>query len=87
MKFYKDKKNYNNFYKDKVACFKLTCIFLDCYDDVHFLKSGTYYNVKNAAYLSKNGCKEFYLGYKFYGYEYNFNKQSWRKFVKMQVFL
>jgi hypothetical protein len=49
MKFYKDKKIYNNFYKDKVAYFKLTCIFLDCYDDVHFLKSRTYYNVKKCS--------------------------------------
>jgi hypothetical protein len=54
------------------------------------------HNTKNAAYINADGINFFYLNDNIYGKSnsvkksdknYNAIKQSWRKFVKMQVFL
>ncbi len=54
---------------------------------VRFLKNGKDHNTKNAALIRYDGYKQFYLNNKLYGYKKDFTKKSWRKFVKMQVFL
>ena len=57
---------------------------------VHFYKNGQDHNTKNAAYIRYdnrfNRFKQFYLNGKLYGNHDNFNKKSWRRFVKIQVF-
>jgi hypothetical protein len=42
---------------------------------------------KNAAYINYNGYQQFHLNGKLYGDSYTFDKESWRKFVKLQAFL
>jgi hypothetical protein len=85
MKFYKDNDYYNNYWLlilDK----KLNAI----YNSLHyvvFFKNGKYNNTKNAAYIRYSGSKDFCLNAKYYGTEYEFTKQSWRRLVKMQVFI
>jgi hypothetical protein len=95
MKFYKKKTNpmkfynYNNTldYYAKIRGNKLTSIFISYYKTTMFFKNGKYNNTKNAAYITYNGYKKFYLNDKLYGYHYNFTKESWRRFVKLQAFL
>ncbi len=85
MKFYIDKKLFACWVK--IIKYKLTSIYIDN-AGVIFLKNGIVHNAKNAAYISKNNrCRKFYLNNKLYGYEDNFTKKSWRKFVKLQVFI
>ncbi len=52
--------------------------------NVQFHKNGKYSNNNNAAIIFWNGYKQFYIKNKHYG-DY-FDKQSWRKFVKLQAF-
>lgn len=52
-----------------------------------FYKNGMLHNAKNASYIHNSGYKAFYLNDEYYGNHNNFTKQSWRRFVKMQVFL
>jgi hypothetical protein len=87
MKFYKDKKSY--IYFNKSLDNKLTAVYqhLDKYYFVHFFKNGKFHNSKNADYIDGNGFKDFSLNGKFYGRECDFTKESWRRFVKLQVFL
>ena len=84
MKFYirKSQKYYLKIIRDK----KLTAIYSDDIA-VDFYKNGKFNNYKNAAYIDNNGYKSFYLNGNKYGDYYNFTKQSWRKFTKLQVFL
>jgi hypothetical protein len=83
MKFYIDK--LNHYYWDKIRENKLTAIYFSSMV-VWFLKNGEEHNTKNAAADDKS-CKEFYLNGEFYGYENDFTKQSWRRFVKLKAFL
>ena len=83
MKFYIRKNN--NYYWAKIIKYKLTSIYIDS-AGIIFLKNGIVHNAKNAAYIMfKN--KSFCLNAKHYGYEDDFTKESWRRFVKLQVFL
>ena len=85
MKFYKDyfcRQFWRNIFNDK-----LTCVYFDDeYKGIIFYKNGKEHNTKNAAYF-KNTIKEFRLNDKFYGNHRDFNKKSWRSFLKLQVFL
>ena len=65
---------------------KLTYIYCDRFS-INFFKNGLWHNNKNAAFIKYNGYKEFSLNGEIYDYENKFNKSSWRRFVKMQVFL
>mgnify|MGYP007069468954 CR=1 FL=1 len=88
MKFYVDDKNYISYYNE-ISNNKLTAIYhyksKNSY--VQFFKNGMYHNPKNADYINNKGFKDFSLNNKFYGYDKDFTKQSWRRFVKMKVFL
>ncbi len=81
MKFYRDR---NFYYWIKIVDHELTAIH--CEKGVRFVKNGNFHNNKNAAYVTNYGSKQFCLNHISYGYN-NFTKQSWRRFVKMQVFL
>ena len=83
MKFYIDK--LNCYYWDKILNNKLNAIYYNY--SIRFFLNGYYHNSKNASYISNNGYKAFYLNGKYYGKLNKFTKQSWRKFVKLKVFL
>ncbi len=83
MKFYNDKDN--NYYWYIIFDNKLTAIHHDSIA-IRFFKNGIRNNNKNASYISNTG-KVFCLNNQCYGYGTNFTKQSWRKFVKLKVFL
>ena len=83
MKFYREDKSYYNYWSKTIRN-KLTAIY--CNNSIYFFKNGEKHNAKNAAYISNTG-KVFCLNNQCYGYGTNFTKQSWRKFVKLQVFL
>jgi hypothetical protein len=85
MKFYIYDYSYANSFL-KILDNKLTAIY-SSFNSVEFYKNGSYHNTKNNAYIKFDRYKEFYLNGKFYGNQNDFTKQSWRKFVKMQVFL
>ena len=90
MKFYKDNKSI--YYFCKIRNNKLTSIYQEHYYEketscVKFFKNGLKHNDKNASYIHIDGYKQFYLNGHFNGYKKDFTKQSWRKFIKMQVFL
>jgi hypothetical protein len=82
MKFYKDKIYWD--YLNKIKKQKISSIY-SAKDTIVFFKDGKYYNSKNAAYIN-NRFKAFYLN-NYYGDQYGFTKQSWRRFCKLQVFL
>lgn len=63
---------------------KLTAIISDPYN-ISFYEYGLKHNVKNAAYISNDDTKEFWLNNMHHGND--FDKQKWRKFVKLQAFL
>ena len=86
MKFYRDNLK-SDFYWQNILDNRLTVILLDYYNAVLFYKNGKENNTKNASYITKSGYKQFHLNGEYYGNRNNFTKQSWRKFVKMQVFL
>lgn len=83
MKFYNGKGFI--YYWKLISAHKLTAIY--CSRNIVFFKNGLYHNNKNAAYRNANGYKWFYLNSEYYGNQYNFNKKSWRRFVKLKVFL
>jgi len=88
MKFFKLVKTTN--YLNKIYINNLTAIYANNFSYVEFFKNGVGHNAKNASHISKNGRKEFCLNGIYYGNEYDFTKQSWRKFVrelKLQAFL
>jgi hypothetical protein len=68
----------------------LTAIYFDLY--VIFFENGKKHNTKNAAYINHLGFKKFWLNGEKYGSDNDydqdyFTKESWRRFVKMKVFL
>ena len=73
--------------KNNIECKKekINAIYFDA-DVIAFYKDGLHHNSKNAAFINNKGFKYFYLNNKCYGFEYHFNKESWRRFVKLQVF-
>ncbi len=89
MKFYVDQ--HKAFYLYKIISKELTAIYNNLLIlKIQFFKSGLINNEKNAAITSNvTGYifKQFWLNNKSYGDENDFTKQSWRKFVKLQVFL
>ena len=86
MKFYNGKNN--RYYWGIIYDNKLTAIHFDStYYSVEFCKNGELHNIKNAAYIDNSGYKEFYLNDKCYFFRNDFTKESWRRFVKTQVFL
>ncbi len=85
MKFYRDK--INNYYLNKIYVNNLSAIYFDNEDEeILFYSNGYLHNVKNAAYVTKS-WKSFYLNGDFCDTSWHFNKESWRRFVKLQVFL
>jgi hypothetical protein len=84
MKFYKGSNR--TYYWNFIIKNSLTAIY-ECSDQINFFKNAENHNIKNAAYIYDYQCKQFYLNGKLYGNEDDFTKQSWRKFVKLQVFL
>ncbi len=90
MKFYLDKYKNNFYYWNKTRINKLTAILnsntLDHSKCVYFFKNGDYHNYKNAAYIEINGYKQFFINDHCYGYN-DFTKETWRRFVKMQILL
>ncbi len=81
MKFYKDI-DYNF-----ISNNSLTAIY-SCPYYITFFKNGLKHNDKNAAHINFH-YKNFYLNDKIYydDEENKFNKESWRRFVKLQAFL
>ena len=94
MKFYKDK-DYNNInYWARIVNNKLTAIYFNFYYlgrmpffYTKFYKNGKFHNSKNSSCINCKGEKDFFLNGIRYGYEFDFTKKSWRRFVKLQVFL
>ncbi len=84
MKFYRNKNN-EYCYWDKIIDNKLTVIYFS--HNIWFFKNGKLHNSKNAAYIRHDGYKQFCLNGTCYGFEYHFNKESWRKFSKLKAFL
>ena len=84
MKFYNDKNN--SYYWCIIFDNTLTAIHSDSYG-IRFYKNGISHNSKNADYVNYKGYKTFSLNGNFYGYKDDFNKESWRRFVKLQAFL
>jgi hypothetical protein len=85
MKFYRDTSK-SSFYWQKLKLNKSTCAYIKIGYFIIFFKNGLRHNSKNASYFEFR-YKEFWSNGKKYGYEYNFDKKTWRRFVKMQVFL
>jgi hypothetical protein len=89
MKFYVDQSKV--FYLYKIISEELTAIYINLLIlRIQFFKSGLINNEKNAAITSNvTGYifKQFWLNNILYGYENDFTKESWRRFVKMKVFL
>ncbi len=83
MKFYNDK--INSYYWSIIFDNKLSTIHCDYYG-IRFYKNGKDHNSKNAAYISKYGSKQFCLNNMSYGCKNDFTKETWRRFVKLQVF-
>jgi hypothetical protein len=82
MKFYKDKTfNYWAF-----IIINNSNAIINYKSEIRFFKNGLAHNSKNAA-VSYGFYKRFFLNGKNYGDQYEFTKESWRKFVKLQVFL
>jgi hypothetical protein len=79
-------KFYRNFNYNEVRMSKIIAICSDYYGVV-FYKNGKMHNTRNAAYINDLGYKQFVLNDKYYGVETNFTKESWRRFVKLKVFL
>ena len=84
MKFYTENQ-YIYVYFNKIKKYKLTAIYHS--KSIWFFKNGESHNAKNACFVKDNIIKSFDLNGKYYGDHNLFTKQSWRRFVKMQVFL
>jgi hypothetical protein len=82
MKFYNG--NNNLYYWSIISNNQLTAIHYDSYR-IRFFKNGKIHNNKNASFID-NIIKAFYLNGNFYGNNTDFTKESWRRFVKLQVF-
>ena len=75
-----------NIFWDLIIVGKLTAIH-NGFLMVTFYKNGRLHNTKNAAYIYGNKQKQFCLNDKRYVNQKKFTKESWRRFVKIQVFL
>jgi hypothetical protein len=85
MKFYTENKH-SYVYWNKIADYKLTAIYFS--KSIWFLKDGKSHNNKNSCFIKYDGSyNDFYLNGIYYGDHNKFNKISWRRFVKLQVFL
>jgi hypothetical protein len=97
MKFYREKKN-QYIRINYILYNRLTAIY--SYNTLtQFYRNGVEHNSKNASHVMKNSIKEFYLDGKYFGCSFFlsrnkfnlnqkiFDKQSWRRFVKLQAFL
>ena len=85
MKFYKYSQLGN--YLNIIFYYKLNAIYFYDSGAVAFFKNGIAHSYKNAAYIRRDGYKEFWLNSIFYGDQIDFDKKSWRKFVKLQFFI
>lgn len=85
MKFYRYIKSSK--YLNKIYSNKLTAIYSKENSYVQFYKNGKDHNSKNASYICISRYKEFWFNNKSYGTEKDFTKQTWRRFVKLKVFL
>lgn len=85
MKFYKYVNGFN--YWGKIRDNKLNAIYINKLNSILFYKNSKLHNAKNAAYIGIDGYKEFYLNEILYDSKKDFNKKSWRRFVKLQTFL
>jgi hypothetical protein len=85
MKFYREKDSLH--YWLKIRSNNLDAIYYD--NGSWFFKNGEIHNYKNAAYKNNNDYKEFALNgvIHFCCYGNSFTKESWRRYVKLQVFL
>jgi hypothetical protein len=52
-----------------------------------FFKNGKLHNYIKAAIIDSTRFKEFYLNGEYYGNSNKFTKKTWRKFVKIHIFL
>ncbi len=84
MKFYRDKRENNFSYLILIKINKLTAIYHNYYY-IAFFKNAKLHNDKNASYIYEH--KDFRLNNVHYGHEDDFTKESWRRLVKMNVFL
>ena len=87
MKFYISINSSTCDYLNKIINNILTAIISNKSSYVEFFKNGVLHNIKNAAIIYNNQYKNFISNNKRYGSEKDFTKESWRKFVKLQVFL
>jgi hypothetical protein len=91
MKFYRDKNSSSHyFYLVKAENNNLNAICIDSANIVRFLINRKRHNTKNASFYEfyeDKIYKIFYLNDEAYGNENEYDKQSWRKFVKLQVFI
>jgi hypothetical protein len=85
MKFYIDKKIF--YYWFKIINNNLTAVYVNKNKSIRFFKNGKFHNTKNAAYIAYRSYKEFILNDITFSFGFNFTKESWRKFVKLKVFL
>jgi hypothetical protein len=84
MKFYRYVKSSK--YLNKIYSNNLTCIYYNDYI-IAFFKNGNYHNSKNATFIRNDSYKEFWFNNKRYGIQKDFSKQTWRRFVKLKIFL
>lgn len=82
MKFYKVT---NYIYWSQFINSKLNAIYCDA--NIRFLKNGKHHNPKNAAFINYKGDKQYILNGKYYGNHKDFTKETWRRFVNLNVFL
>ena len=100
MKFYRDKYSSSHyFYLTKAENNNLNAICIDSANIVRFLINGKRHNTKNASFYEfyeDKIYKIFYLNDEAYYSDYNkhldgneneYDKQSWRRFVKLIMFL
>jgi hypothetical protein len=88
MKFYRDKYSSSHyFYLTKAENNNLNAICIDSANIVRFLINGKRHNTKNASFYESKIYKIFYLNDEAYGNENEYDKQSWRRFVKLRMFL
>jgi hypothetical protein len=85
MKFYKDKNT--AYFINKIIDNKLLAVIDTKYKTVVFYKNGKFHNNKNAAIIYNDDSLRFYLNGTFYGFNDDFFKESWRRFIKLKVFI
>ena len=75
-----------NFYLTIIKMKNLTAIYCDSFA-VDFFENGLRHNCKEAAQIRRDRYKEYYFNEIYYGNSKSFTKKSWRRFVKLRVFL